>query len=384
MNKISFQLREAVGEDLQALKQLEDRCFDYDRLSRRSLRHWLTTENKAFIVAETERQLVGYVLVIYYRGTQLARMYSLAVLPEYQGQGVARQLINAAEKQASSAGRLYMRLEVSHDNLRAIKLYESIGYQRFGIFLDYYDDHKDALRFQKRIRYFSEQQLHAEIPWFKQNTSFTCGPVSLMMAMHAINKNYQPSQHEELQIWREATTIFMMAGHGGCHPFGLALAARQRGFNAEVWINQEGPLFISSVRDENKKRIVEMVHNDYCEQIQELGVVTHYTDIVQDDLTEAFKNGAIPIVLISTYQMDQKKVPHWVTVSGYDDYCLYVHDPDPTGNQQSDIDCQYLPIARSDFDGMSCFGGDRLRTAVIIRKPGTGKLRNSQRKQRGN
>jgi ribosomal protein S18 acetylase RimI-like enzyme len=359
-------LRDASVEDLPALKKLEDRCFEYDRLSRRSLRHWLNTEHRTFIVAEVEQQLVAYVLVIFYRGTQLARMYSLAVQPEYHGRGIARQLINAAEKQASAAGRLYMRLEVSHDNQRAIELYESLGYQRFGIYPDYYDDHKDALRYQKRIRYFSEQQSHIEIPWFKQNTTFTCGPTSLMMAMNAISKDYEPSQHEELQIWREATTIFMMAGHGGCHPFGLALAARVRGFSAEVWVNQRGPLFLNSVRDEHKKHIIEMVHYDYHEQVDDQGIVVHYTDVGQNDLTEAFDRGAIPIIMISTYQLDRKKVPHWVVVSGYDEQCLYVHEPDPTENQQGAIDCQYLPIARSDFEGMSCFGSDRLRTAVII------------------
>ena len=29
----------------------------------------------------------------------------------------------------------------------------------------------------------------------------------------------------ELRVWREATTIFMTSGHGGCGPDGLALAA---------------------------------------------------------------------------------------------------------------------------------------------------------------
>ena len=368
-NKDLVRFRDAVVDDLPALKGLEDECFDYDRLSRRSLKRWINTEHRTFVVAEVAQQLVAYVLVIYYRGTQLARMYSLAVSPEFQGQGIARQLIEVAEKAASDEGRLFMRLEVSNDNARAIALYESLGYQRFGIFPDYYDDHRDALRYQKRIRYFSEQQQeHVDIPWYRQNTTFTCGPSSLMMAMHAIRPDYHPSQHEELQIWREATTIFMMAGHGGCHPFGLALAARQRGFAAEVWVNQRGPLFIDSVRDEHKKHIVEMVHNDYHEQMQKQGVVIHYVDIVQDALTDAFDQGAMAIILISTYQMDRKKVPHWVVVSGYDERCLYVHDPDPGENQQGAIDCQYLPIARSDFDNMSCFGRDRLRTAVIIRR----------------
>jgi len=48
--------------------------------------------------------------------------------------------------------------------------------------------------------------------------------------MHGINRAYQPSREEEINLWREATTIFMTSGHGGCHPIGLALAASAGNF----------------------------------------------------------------------------------------------------------------------------------------------------------
>jgi hypothetical protein len=186
------------------------------------------------------------------------------------------------------------------------------------------------------------------------------------MAMRAINAKYTPSLHEELQIWREATTIFMTSGHGGCHPLGLALAARQRGFRADTWINQHQPLFLNSVRDANKKRVIAMVHDDYLQQAEKQGIGIHYEDVSQETLTQALDNGAIPLVLISTWRLDGKKAPHWVTVSGYDSECLYVHDPDPEEVSQTPLDCQFLPIAREDFARISCFGQSRLRTAVIV------------------
>jgi hypothetical protein len=83
-------------------------------------------------------------------------------------------------------------------------------------------------------------------------------------------------------------------------------------------------------------------------------------------LIGAFKAGAIPLILISTFLLDRKKAPHWVVMSGFDDDCLYMHDPDPDDGRQSEIDCQFIPVAREDFDRMSCFGKNRLRTAVII------------------
>jgi ribosomal protein S18 acetylase RimI-like enzyme len=359
-------LREARDDDIEALLRLEQIAFDSDRLSRRSFRHWISSDHRAFIIAEIDGRLAGYALAIYHSGTRLARLYSIATDPDFRGAGIARALVTAVEQEASDDGRFIMRLEVASDNSAAIRLYESLGYTPFGIYHDYYDDHGDAIRMQKRIHQYRTHERTLEMPWIRQSTAFTCGPAALMMAMWAVDDRYQPSPHEELQIWREATTIFMTTGHGGCHPIGLALAARQRGFQAEVWINTRQALFVQSVRDANKKQIIERVHYDYVQQAGIAGLGIHYEDIKQDRLIEALNQGSVPLVMISTWRFDGKKAPHWVTVSGYDSECLYVHDPDPEENSQSPLDCQYLPIARADFDKISLFGQQRLRTAVII------------------
>ena len=396
---MSILIRPALLADLDQLVALEKTCFDTDQLSRRSFKHWITTEHRALLVAEQTIEsgrtgsppvatlltskdggnaddcreqsrppsmAVGYVLIIYHPGTRLARVYSLAVAPAQRGTGVAKLLMTAGEQAASDAGRLYLRLEVSVDNTPAIKLYQTLGYQKFGIYRDYYEDHKDALRYQKRIRRYRDTLQHRSVHWLRQTTPFTCGPASLMMAMHGLNRAYQPSQEEEINLWREATTIFMTSGHGGCHPIGLALAAKRRQFAVEVWVNQTGTLFIDGVRNEEKKRVVELVDNCFKREAQEQGIKIHYANISQNDLISAFKSGAIPLILISTFRMDRKKAPHWVVMSGFDDDCLYMHDPDPEEGRQSEIDCQFIPIACEDFDRMSSFGKNRLRTAVII------------------
>lgn len=366
MKKTPLHVREVETTDLEALLSLEATAFDTDRLSRRRFRHWISAGNRAFLVATVDTVLAGYILVIYHRGTRLARLYSIATEPRFRGRGIARRLVEAGERAASKSGRFIMRLEVATDNLAAIGLYESLGYQIFGSYHDYYDDHGDAARMQKRIHHYRVLEKHADVPWIPQTTAFTCGPAALMMAMRAISTAYAASLHEELQIWREATTIFMTSGHGGCHPLGLALAARQRGFLAETWINQRQPLFVDGVRDANKKRVIAMVHADYLQQTEKQGGGIHYRDITQETLTQALDDGAIPVVLISTWRLDGRKAPHWVTISGYDSDCLYLHDPDPEAISRTPLDGQYLPIARTDFARISCFGQSRLRTAVIV------------------
>ncbi len=367
MPEAMITIRPSQLNDIDDLVALENASFDTDKLSRRSFRHWITTEHRSLLVAELSGKVVGYILIIYHPGTRLARIYSLAVAQEHRGAGIARKLIMAGEQAAHDDGRLYLRLEVSVDNDPAIKLYENLGYQKFGIYRDYYQDHKDALRYQKLIRHYNENLQHRSVHWLRQTTHFTCGPAALMMAMHGLNRAYQPSQEEEINIWREATTIFMTSGHGGCHPIGLALAAKERSFEAEVWINQSGTLFIDGVRSEDKKQIVELVDKDFKRKADEQGVRINYANITQIELINAFKAGAIPLILISTFSMDRKKAPHWVVMSGFDDDCLYMHDSDPDERRQSELDCQFIPIANEDFDRMSCFGKNRLRTAVVIR-----------------
>ena len=376
-----LQIETARPDDLDALLQIEHDCFRTDRLSRRSFKRWLRRSDCVFLVARDSAGLGGYCLVILRQGTRLARLYSLAVAPDRQGRGVARQLLQQAEVDVRSTGALYLRLEVAASNTAAIRLYEQLGYTQFGRYDDYYEDHSDALRMEKCVRAYQPENAPRTLPWIAQTTPFTCGPAALMMAMAGLDRTYQPSPLEEIEIWREATTIFMTSGHGGCHPLGLALAAHARGFHSEVWVNTPGPLFIEGVRDDNKKRVMSLVHDSFVSQCATHDITVHYQDLEQERLLDMFNAGVNILILISTYRLDSKKAPHWVVLSGYDEACFYVHDPelDDLGtprasrdDNKAPLDCQYLPIAREEFAAMSRFGGNRLRAVVAIGPVGKG------------
>lgn len=351
---------------LDELVLLEERCFETDRLSRRSFRRFISGEQCVFLVAQREQKPVGYLIILFHRGTRLARLYSIGVNPEDRRQGLATALLAAGETEARQRGAIHLRLEVSPVNHPAIQFYGASGYREFGVLDDYYDDHSPALRMQKRIRYLDQRFVHADIPWFPQYTPFTCGPVALMMAMKAFEPKRPCDLKEELRLWRETTTIYMTSGHGGCHPFGLALAARRRGFGVEVWISKRGPLFVEGVRSEEKKKVIQTAHADFLQQANEAEIPIHYKAIDQQKLRQACDRGAIPIVLISTFRFDRKKAPHWVVVSGYDERCFYVHDPDFDQESQVPVDLQHVPIAVEDYGSIAAFGSRRLRIAVIL------------------
>ncbi len=366
------ELVSAVVDDVDELYEIEKRCFLFDRMSRRSFKWMIQKGNSDFVLAKQEAKIIGYILILYHRGTHLARVYSFAVLPEARGQGVGEVLLHHGEKLAAARNCIYMRLEVHPENRKAIKLYERNGYHPFGMIKDYYEDHADALRYQKRILYREDQFDFGSVPYYEQTTEFTCGPAALMMAMQTINKDIKLDRTLEFQLWREATTIYMTSGHGGCSPLGLALSGWQRGFRVELWLNIRTPLFLDGVRSEEKKTVMALVHEDFLAQIKQTDIELHYGDISLEYLENAMHEGGVPLVLISSYSFTRTKAPHWVVVSGVDDTFIYIHDPEADEETyRSETDNLFLPIARPTFNKSFRFGQSGLRTCLIVypRKP---------------
>lgn len=77
-------VRQAKSGDLAALVELERRCFETDRLSRRQFHYLLTRANASILVAERGGVPVGDAVLLFSRATSMARLYSIAVAPEQE------------------------------------------------------------------------------------------------------------------------------------------------------------------------------------------------------------------------------------------------------------------------------------------------------------
>jgi ribosomal protein S18 acetylase RimI-like enzyme len=362
-------IRPARLQDLDTLVAIENQAFTTDRFSRRSFRYLLTKANALTLLYEQRRQPAAYVMLLFHTGTSLARLYSLAVVPQHQGKGIGRRLIKAAEDAARQHDCISLRLEVRRDNSSAIKLYRKLGYRQLGkVVPDYYDDHMDALRFEKFLAPRHKPDL-VKVPYYQQTLDFTCGPAALLMAMHALDNKLSLQRQQELKLWRESTTIFMTSGHGGCGPYGLALAAWHRDFDVEVFINEPGVMFVDSVRSEDKKEVMRLVQQDFMDELAKLPVKIHYGAITVDDLETHFQAGGIPVVLISSYRIYQEKFPHWVVVTGFDGRYIYVHDSFvDTDAGKSVTDVMNMPILRSEFQRMARYGKAGQKAVLIIKR----------------
>ena len=145
-----FCLRDAVVDDVPHLLALEA-MFSGDRLSARQLRHHVSSSRARLRIVESPEMLAGYALLLFRRGSRIARLYSIAVDPTQRGAGLGAALLDDAVHGALQADCDTLRLEVREDNLGAIALYRRAGFREFGKLPGYYEDGGLALRFERRL-----------------------------------------------------------------------------------------------------------------------------------------------------------------------------------------------------------------------------------------
>jgi ribosomal protein S18 acetylase RimI-like enzyme len=357
-------IREAGPEDIASLVDIEEASFDSDRLSRRSFRHLLTEGNSVTLIDELGQQVRGYITLLFRADVSLARVYSIATGPAWLGQGVGSGLLRAAEELALVHNCVAMRLEIRKDNLASQQLFLSHGYAVFGEHTAYYEDGMDAVRLEKSLTARLRPEL-ARTTYYRQTLGFTCGASCLMMAMKAFDRDLVLDRTLELQIWREATTIYMTAGHGGCGPYGLALAAHRRGYPSDIYVNGDGVLFRESVRSEEKRDVITLVHDDFVRQVREAGIAVHHKVAGTAELTRCYASGGIPLVLISTYRLTRERAPHWVVVTGCDERYFFIHDPDNSSARPPDERIN-MAILKKDFERMARYGRNATKAVVVI------------------
>ena len=122
-----------------ALAALEESFPAEDRFDRRTWRRLLSGHSATLVAESASGALHGAAVMLYRRGAQVARLYSITVAPEARGQGLARALMAACE--ADAAGR----------GFRAIRLYEAGGYRVIATLESYYPDGEAALRMEKPL-----------------------------------------------------------------------------------------------------------------------------------------------------------------------------------------------------------------------------------------
>lgn len=97
-------------------------------------------------VLVSQQKLIGYFFAQCVAGE--ASLLNIAIAPNFQGQGYGQQLLNAFLDCMREAGAQEAWLEVRQSNIKAISLYQSVGFNEFDRRINYYPcakGHEDAI-----------------------------------------------------------------------------------------------------------------------------------------------------------------------------------------------------------------------------------------------
>ena len=147
-----FIIRKVTPNDLDEVIRINEECLPehYPRYFwEEHLRRW----NEAFLVAEVDGKIVGYIMCRVELGWGFTRkgiikkghVISIAVLQEYRRRGIGKALMENAMKilkEKYGAHEVYLEVRVS--NMPAINLYRKLGFSIIRVIPGYYHDGEDA------------------------------------------------------------------------------------------------------------------------------------------------------------------------------------------------------------------------------------------------
>lgn len=147
-------IRKSTPADIRFLEKLETNCFPkFQQSSPRSIRYSISSPFQKVVIVEIgdgkNRKPVGSAVLYLY--TKTLRIFSIAVLPEMQGTGIGRQLLNYAVDVARTAKISRITLEVRKSDEKVVRFYRNAGFSFVEELPDYYMAGENGLRMERQI-----------------------------------------------------------------------------------------------------------------------------------------------------------------------------------------------------------------------------------------
>jgi ribosomal protein S18 acetylase RimI-like enzyme len=139
-------IRPATLEDAKSMFGLENSCFVTDKISFRQIKYLLIKAKAINLVAEKNGHVVAYCICLTPLLPRPARLYSIAVAPEWQGNGIAEQLIHHLLSMLLAKGYRHCRLEVRQSQKNTQSLYQKLGFVKINHLPQYYGDGEAGLK----------------------------------------------------------------------------------------------------------------------------------------------------------------------------------------------------------------------------------------------
>ena len=143
--------RQPIALDIPVLVTYEKQLFPYSPWNSAQFKEELAgiPTTRYMSIAESGNTIIGYCGVFLPAAGVEADVLTVAVLPEYRRQGIAKEFMRQIEQWSKERGASAMMLEVEQSNESAIELYKGLGYMKISVRMDYYGPGKDAFVMRK-------------------------------------------------------------------------------------------------------------------------------------------------------------------------------------------------------------------------------------------
>ena len=143
--------RQPIALDIPVLVTYEKQLFPYSPWNSAQFKEELAgiPTTRYMSIAESGNTIIGYCGVFLPAAGVEADVLTVAVLPEFRRQGIAKEFMRQIEQWSKERGASAMMLEVEHTNESAIALYKNLGYLKISVRMDYYGPGKDAFVMRK-------------------------------------------------------------------------------------------------------------------------------------------------------------------------------------------------------------------------------------------
>lgn len=148
-------IRKAKSEDLDPILNLNKALFDYEmqfsdqynldwtysETGKNYFRDRIQSESAIVLVAEENETIIGYIVCYinkysFRRVNPIAELENMFIDEKYRREGVGKILIQEVKEEAKKKGVKRLKVEALAKNNKALKFYESQGFEDFEVILE--------------------------------------------------------------------------------------------------------------------------------------------------------------------------------------------------------------------------------------------------------
>ena len=130
INKAELEIREAGKRELYSITILTRKFFTYTNFNMQKILKRMKNPKVHYLVALYDGHTIGY--VDFTENKKSIRVMGLAVLEEFQGNGIGKALLKEAIRFARKVKKENVHLLVSADNMKALNMYGKLGFKSAG------------------------------------------------------------------------------------------------------------------------------------------------------------------------------------------------------------------------------------------------------------